>query len=273
MKRRAAILALLLVFFISGLIPVSARAAGVYTIYVNRGSNIVNVVRRSTGKVVKAMYCSTGKNYNTPRGTFYTGEKYRWRALFGGHWGQYCTRITGHILFHSVPAVAYSKSAVPTREFNKLGTRASMGCVRLACGDAYWIYRHCRSGTKVVIGESKKLKKPKYSKVKVSTKRKNNWDPTDPAAGNPYRPTLKLNSKGKKDIEYGETFDIKTLVTVKSRVTRKELLLKHVTCSGKVNTKKPGKYKVKVRVKDPRTGLSRTKTFTFTVGKKPAQKA
>lgn len=44
---------------------IDAQAASKYTIYVNRKTNLVNVTDSRTGKLVKAMYCSTGKNYRT----------------------------------------------------------------------------------------------------------------------------------------------------------------------------------------------------------------
>ena len=269
MKKKTVFCALVLLALLAWGLPgrVQADAASKYVIYVNRSSNIVNVVRRSSGKVVRSMYCSTGRGYGTPAGTFYIGEKYRWHALYQGHYGQYCSRITGHVLFHSVPACAWSNKAVPTKAFNQLGTQASMGCVRLACGDACWIYKNCRSGTKVIIGESRKLKKPTYSKILMSTKKKYNWDPTDPSKKNPYRPTLKKSAAGKKAIPYGAAVDIKNLVKVKSQVTSTKLLQKHIKVKGKINSKKPGKYKVKVTVKDPRSRLSRTKSFMFKVAK------
>ena len=52
--------------------------------------------------------------------------------------------------------------------------------------DAKWIYDHCRLGTKVVIGEGRTLKKPTRPKVRVSTKKRAGWDPTDPDKSNPY---------------------------------------------------------------------------------------
>ena len=54
-----------------------------YTIYVNRKSNIVNVVNNKTKKIARAMYCSTGINYGTIKGTYRTKEKLRWHALYG----------------------------------------------------------------------------------------------------------------------------------------------------------------------------------------------
>ena len=195
---------------------IDAQAASKYTIYVNRKTNLVNVTDSKTGKLVKAMYCSTGKNYRTISGTYNTTAKYKWRALIHGVYGQYSTRIHGPYLFHSVPYYSVNKSKVSTKEYNKLGLQASAGCIRLAVTDAKWIYDNCRIGTKVVIGESRTLKKPARPKVKVSTKRKAWWDPTDPDTRNPYRPKLTLKKKGKRTIAYGSTFDIKDVLKVSS---------------------------------------------------------
>ena len=270
MKRKwlTAIAAVILFWSLAGAGQVQAKSK--YIIYVNRSSNIVNVVRRSSGKVVRSMWCSTGVGYATPSGTFYTGEKYRWRSLYHNSAGQYCTRINGHILFHSVPAAGYSKTAVPTRAFNLLGTQASMGCVRLACKDARWIYNNCSYGTKVIIGESRKMKKPLYKRIKVSTKRYYYWDPTDPDPSNPYRPKIRLSKEGKKKLYLGSRFDIRKMVIVSSPIGSQKLIRKHIRMTGKVNTKKPGKYKVKVKVTDPKSELSREKSFTFRVSKKTA---
>ena len=53
---------------------------------------------------IKSMLCSTGTA--TPnKGVYKTTNKYEWRYLVGNVYGQYATRITGQILFHSVPYV------------------------------------------------------------------------------------------------------------------------------------------------------------------------
>ena len=228
---------------------IDAQAASKYTIYVNRKTNLVNVTDSRTGKLVKAMYCSTGKNYRTISGTYNTTAKYKWRALIHGVYGQYSTRIHGPYLFHSVPYYSVNKSKVSTKEYNKLGVQASAGCIRLAVTDAKWIYDNCRIGTKVVIGESRTLKKPARPKVKVSTKRKAWWDPTDPDTRN--------------------TFDIKGVLKVSSPYASASALLETLSVKGSVNTKKAGTYKVSCTITDPYTAVSVTKTFKFKVGKKP----
>lgn len=173
-KKRMLLLAAMFVFTFAFIRfnTVDVQAASKYTIYVNRRTNLVNVINSKTGKLVKAMYCSTGRNYRTIRGTYNTTAKYKWRPLIHGVYGQYSTRIHGAYLFHSVPYYSINKSQVSTKEYNKLGQQASAGCIRLAVTDAKWIYDHCRLGTKVVIGEGRTLKKPTRPKVRVSTKKR-----------------------------------------------------------------------------------------------------
>ena len=137
-KKRMLLLAAMFVFTFAFIRfnTVDVQAASKYTIYVNRRTNLVNVINSKTGKLVKAMYCSTGRNYRTIRGTYNTTAKYKWRPLIHGVYGQYSTRIHGAYLFHSVPYYSINKSQVSTKEYNKLGQQASAGCIRLAVTDA-----------------------------------------------------------------------------------------------------------------------------------------
>ena len=139
-------------------------------------------------KIVKVFPCSVGLNNGTPTGTFKTSDKYVWRALFGGVYGQYATRFNGSILFHSVPYTSQSKNSLEWEEYNKLGTAASMGCVRMAVADVKWIYDNCPSGmtVKVYDGELPNgVEKPTASKIDANSPNKG-WDPTDPDKNNPW---------------------------------------------------------------------------------------
>ena len=136
----------------------------------------------------KAMICSTGLYNATPRGTFHLSTKYLWRELYGKVYGQYATRITGGVLFHSVPYYKKSKSALCTEKYNKLGQQASMGCVRLTVEDAKWIADNCPSGTTVEIYEDDDpgpLGKPEAAHIDTDSPNKG-WDPTDPDVENPW---------------------------------------------------------------------------------------
>jgi|GEM_PF-3243481 len=161
-----------------------------YRIIVNASQNIVTVYETgqdSTDTAIRAFVCSSGED--TPEGSFETSDKYIWRPLFGNVFGQYATRITGNILFHSVPYYTKDKSDLEYEEYNKLGQTASMGCIRLCVRDAKWIYDNCPSGTKVEIiksGEQEPLPKPLAAVIDVNDTEKRGWDPTDPDVSNPY---------------------------------------------------------------------------------------
>lgn len=147
-----------------------------YVIKVNKKMNCITVYLNN--KPIKAFICSTGEA--TPTGTFYTMVRYRWKQLIHEVWGQYCTRIVGHILFHSVPYSDCNNKSLLESSYRKLGTTASAGCIRLTCRDAKWIYDNCKLKTKVVIYNSSNpgpLGKPKAPYLPAGQK----WDPTDPA--------------------------------------------------------------------------------------------
>lgn len=164
-----------------------------YLIKVNKTQNIVIIYKQDdSGEYtvpVKAMVCSVGKEGNTPSGTFKTSDKYTWRLLEGNVYGQYATRITGHFLFHSVPYFEKSKDTLEYDEYNKLGSAASAGCIRLSVEDLKWIYDNCPTKTTVIMYESDKkepLEKPSPIKIDTSDTVKRNWDPTDPDKNNPW---------------------------------------------------------------------------------------
>lgn len=148
---------------------------------------------------IKSMLCSTG--IATPnKGVYKTTNKYEWRYLVGNVYGQYATRITGQILFHSVPYLKKDKSSLEYWEYDKLGEPASKGCVRLTVEDAKWIYDYCKSGTQVEFYNDENpgpLGKPEQMKISEYSDELKNWDPTDPDINNPW---LKLEENNKGEI-------------------------------------------------------------------------
>ena len=167
-----------------------------YYIKVNYKANVVTVYKKDNSgkytKAVKAMVCSCGTA--TPTSGVYTiSDKYTWRLLQGDVYGQYACRITGHILFHSVPYTKKDKASLEWWEYDKLGTTASLGCVRLAVKDVKWIYDNCIAGTQVEFyGDTNPgpLGKPTAQKISGNTEVRN-WDPTDPDKANPWSAYLK----------------------------------------------------------------------------------
>ena len=279
-KLCAVILMVVTAFGISFSTPKTAKAANTkYWIKVNKQANVATVYQLKSGKykAIKAFLVSCGGS-NTPSGTFYTPAKYRWQTLMGPSYGQYCTRIHGGILFHSVWYYEQNPSTQSTVQFNKLGQTASHGCVRLSVGDAKWIYDHCALGTKVTIYSSKNpgpLGKPKG--IKVSTSRRMYWDPTDPDKKNPYRKqkaTISISSKKASTAEYGTSYNIKSGVTAKDKITNTSFTKKITYTTykytkgkykkAKFSTKSLGTYRITYAVKSS-LGVKTTKNFTVRV--------
>ncbi|MCM1282008.1 MAG: L,D-transpeptidase family protein [Roseburia sp.] len=248
--------------------PLPARAANTYHIKVNRQQNCVTVYKKDTkGRFtvpVKAFACSVGVNNATPTGSFSVGSKYRWHLLDGDVWGQYCTRITGRVLFHSVFYHDTDPSTLYYNSYNRLGTTASHGCVRLCVADAKWIYDNCSSGTTVEIYDSSDpgpLGKPTPIRINTSSQYRG-WDPTDPDPNNPW-PKSAPKITGAKNRTLERCSSVKKLTSgVKAEDFAGNAL--KVKVSGKYNLDKVGKYKITYKAVDAR-GKSTKKTVTITV--------
>ena len=177
---------------VAATVPKDTENTAPYLLKINRKQNVVIAYSKDSSgeytKAEKAMVCSVGLNDQTPTGTFSTTDKYTWRLLSGNVYGQYATRITGHILFHSVPYFTQNKSDLEYDEYNKLGQPASLGCVRLSVADAKWIYDNCPKGTTVTVYDSdakEPLETPTPIKIDTTNANKK-WDPTDPDKANPW---------------------------------------------------------------------------------------
>ena len=163
-----------------------------YYIEVIRNQNIVIIYGKGSdnkySKVVKVFVASTGKNNKTPLGTYKTTRGDTWGWLVGGVAGQYITRFYGSYLFHSVPYYTNNKGKLEWEEYNKLGTQASAGCVRLTVRDAKWIYDNISNGTTVKIYDGPipaGITKPTAQKIPANSPNRG-WDPTDPDKNNPW---------------------------------------------------------------------------------------
>lgn len=157
--------------------------SGPYYIKVYKPSNYLIIFAKdgSNGYTipVKAMVTSCG--YGTPTGTYFTPDKYRWLKMVGDTWAQWCTQISGNYLFHSVPNWTYNNFDLEVYEYNCLGQTRSLGCIRLNCANAKWIYDNCGLGTHVYISGTDKagpLSKPGTIQIPSW----HTWDPTDPTA-------------------------------------------------------------------------------------------
>lgn len=167
-----------------------------YYIRLNKKQNVVMIYGLDTSNnysiLVKTFVISAGKN--TPLGEFELKEKHDYISFAAGTNGRYATRINGSYWFHSVPYYNVPKdghwNSILYNEFNKLGSYASLGCIRMTVIDAKWIYENVPSGTMIYIYESDELPegvvKPIPPKIDINSP-KRGWDPTDPDIANPNR--------------------------------------------------------------------------------------
>jgi lipoprotein-anchoring transpeptidase ErfK/SrfK len=229
-----------------------------YFIMVNRAANCVTVYGiDSSGEYsipVKAFAASCGREGNeTITGENYTTtDKYEWRLMVDGTYGHYAFRISGGYLFHSVPYVAIDNSTLETAEYNKLGSFASLGCVRMCVRDVKWLYDNCPSGTKVTIYDDASnpgpLGKPESIKIPEGSENAS-WDPTDPNPDNPWL-KCKASITGAEDItvKVGEKVNLKANVhatdTCGNDITDKIITI------GRYTFDQEGEYDIKYKVTD-----------------------
>lgn len=181
----------------------SNSGGSTYYIKVNYTANVVTVYKKDDAGnytvPVKAMICSTG--VSTPRsGVYSVKTKWTWGKLFGNVWGHYTTKIVGNILFHSVPYLSNDPSTLEYWEYDKLGTAASAGCVRLKVIDAKWIFDNMPYGTPVEFYSDSNpgpLGKPGAQKISGNEACRG-WDPTDPSANNPWKKVEETPKKEEK---------------------------------------------------------------------------
>ena len=179
-----------------------------YYIKVKNQENVVTIYTKdSNGNYTvpyKAMLCSIGTA--TPTGGVYTipgktWDRWTWGQMVGGVWAQYYVRIKGSILFHSVPYTSKDKSTLEYWEYDKLGTKASAGCIRLTVADAKWIYDNCPAGTQVEFyydSNPGPLGKPTAQKIS-NEESVRGWDPTDPSSENPWKNYVPNTSEQQPD--------------------------------------------------------------------------
>ncbi len=96
-------------------------------------------------------------------------------------YARWTSHIVGNVYFHSIAVPKDSHYALSPYTYNRLGSPASAGCIRMMVADAKWIYDYASTGSivKIVKGNAKKpgpLGKAPTIKVQGSI----NYDPSDP---------------------------------------------------------------------------------------------
>jgi len=152
---------------------------------------------------LRVMICSTGRQkHETPAGTYKITDRYQYKMLGTTEeshcYGFWASRFKTHHLFHSVP-ISYDAGRDQDKahrmcsmhKYEKLGTVASDGCVRLTVADAKWIYDFSETGkvtVRVLKANGPTPTKPPAVIWEEPYTDKNGygWDPTDPDPRNPY---------------------------------------------------------------------------------------
>lgn len=204
-----------------------------YKIMVNRAANCVTVYEKDeSGEYsipVRSFISSCGREgHETPLGTFRTSNYYEWRLMVDGSYGHYAVRFNRGIMFHSIPYYTKNAGNMEWEQYNLLGESASLGCVRLTCADAKWIYDNCKAGTEVTVYDDAEnpgpLGRPEEIKITEENPYKT-WDPTDTDMGNPWngiRPALHLTYERGDGVVYlpvGATiYDIYNALAVRTQM-------------------------------------------------------
>lgn len=179
------------------------KADGAKLLAVYIGSQSVAAFVAEDGEWIeqRIMICSTGRQkHDTPTGSFKISDRYTYKLLGTGDthcYGLWACRFKPHYLFHSVPINYEAKKAsqghrmCDMHKFEKLGSPASDGCVRVCVGDAKWIYDFTENAAvKVWITKDSGPTPPQLPAViweePYTDKNGFGWDPTDPDPDNPY---------------------------------------------------------------------------------------
>ena len=144
----------------------------------------VSSTKTSKGLTLKSRFtplgtysvCSNGKAVRYSMKTMVEPDKSRVYA-------RWATHLVGNVYFHAIAVSKNSHKALNYKTYNKLGSPAAAGCIRMTVADAKWIYDNIKTGTKVKIIKGSKntpgpLGKPATIRIKSS---KVKYDPTDPA--------------------------------------------------------------------------------------------
>lgn len=166
------------------------RYFGPYYLEVDKTNGVVTVYTDSSKTIpVKTIRASVGlPGSPTPDGTYKLRSECRWQPLMGPSWGQYGTHVLGAgqggIYFHSIACGSPNSYNLPAGQYNKLGSPASHGCIRVCVADAKWIFENCNGATVHITSHpyvnEDVFKGPLGKKPLTPLRGAGNFDPTDP---------------------------------------------------------------------------------------------
>lgn len=241
---------------------------GNYIIYVNTALNVTTVYRTdeegNRGEAVRCIPCSTAREgYETPLGDdWYLMEwiilpDNEWCYMADGTEGLYAYRITNgeifDIMFHSVPYYSTDHGDLEWEEYNKLGSEASMGCIRMCAGDVRWLGETCAINTPVYLysdpNEVFPISVDEPIRIPAEVEEIRGWDPTDPISSNPWHTyTIEMNVPNSVEVEQGADYaQDPILAEVKVTDQFGHDLSQYAQVMDSYDTETKGTYQVKVK--------------------------
>ena len=171
-------------------------------VYLPSQSVVAFVAKDGVWPQERVMICSTGRaNHDTPTGKFKIYQTHAYQLLGTEDspcYGLWACRFRQHHLFHSVPISAEAGRDsenghrwMSAAKYEKLGSVASDGCIRMTVVDAKWIYDACQNQTISVwvtktAGPTPTKPPALIYEEPYMNKKGYGWDPTDPHPENPY---------------------------------------------------------------------------------------
>lgn len=174
------------------------RAAGCVTAYAYDSDKKAYIipVKTFTVSVGRDVYSTgTANSLNistsfTPLGSYSvcsngTATKYTLKPMYEPDgstvYARWATHIVGNVYFHAIAVGSQSHYSLNPSQYNKLGSPASAGCIRMTVADAKWIYDYVASGSEVNILQGSSSKPgPLGKNPTISVDYSINYDPTDP---------------------------------------------------------------------------------------------
>lgn len=178
------------------------RAAGCVTAYAydsDRKAYIIPIkaFAVSVGRDVSSTGTASSLNKEssfTPLGSYSvssngTSVKYTLKPMYEPDgsivYARWATHIVGNVYFHAIAVGSQSHYALSPSTYNRLGSPASAGCVRMTVADAKWIYDYASTGTQVNIVQGSSSKPGPLGKpATITVDSTINYDPTDPEVPN-----------------------------------------------------------------------------------------
>lgn len=68
-------------------------------------------------------------------------------------YARWASHVVGNVYFHAIAVGSKSHYALNPTTYNKLGSAASAGCIRMTVADAKWLYDYVAVGSQVKIAK------------------------------------------------------------------------------------------------------------------------